>query len=325
MEKSNRNSLIEILRFVFAFFIIFYHNYFVVDIPIFCNANYAVDFFFVITGMYMTKTIAKYDDLPAVKGGYKLLIDRFIKLGIPLLICYVASIACNVFSQSGEMKIHYLWFIHIMFISYLLFFILWRVFKKDKSYFYFVTYIILFFSAILRFGAMIDFGVPIFNKFFADSYYFDELRGLTCIPIGMFLALIPSINFKNEKKKRIISWTVVIAALVFIIGTLFVSSINVTWKRIIEIIVDLVMFPAILYFAQYISFNNKVLNILGESALYLYIYQSIAALERALNVDSGIFLFASIVIATAITMIWKIEIRKRKATKSISAICTTRL
>lgn len=312
MERSKRNSLIEIFRFVFAFFIIFYHELFIVEIPLFSRANYVVDFFFIITGMYMTKILAKYDDLPTLKGCYRLLIDRFIKIGIPLLICYAASIACNAVSKDNNMKVHFLWFIHIMFIAYLVFFILWRIFKKKKENFYFTVFVIALFCFILRYGSMVKTSIPFLDNFLEESYGYDEVRGMLCIPLGMLIAIIPEIRFKNDTQKRLISWSIFAVATALIIKGLYYSSLSLTNKKIVEIISDLILFPTIVYFAQFISFSNKVLNVLGESSLYLYIYQSLGALQRSFGIKSGAVFFSTIVIATVVTMIWKYERRKRR-------------
>lgn len=314
--KANRNSLIEILRFVFAFFILFYHDLFVIEMPIFNNANYFVDFFFLITGFYMLKTIKKYDEKPAHIGAYELLLDRIKKIGLPLLISYVAILLDGFFTNRPTLAMRYLWFIHIMLLMYLLLFLIYRLVKRNEKVFNIILGFVVGISFCLRFGSLFVPDIKVLDTI----YTFDEIRGVFMISLGALINLIPKIKFENRKRQLSISVPIVVGFIFLLLVGLPFSAITLTYKKIVELIADLILFPGIFYFSQYLHFQNKYADFLGSCSIYIYIYQCISLFEKSLGVTSRIVIFFSIMIVTVITVIWKNEI-KRKKDKTIVKTC----
>lgn len=318
MEKSKRNSLIEVLRFVFALFIVFYHNLFIVELNVFCNANYFVDFFFLVTGMYLIRGFEKYKDQSFVGGSYRFFLDKIIKFGIPLLISYVALIFSNLISTPNEIKSRYLWFIHIMLILFIVYFLFYKIFKNNKKAFCGVVIAMFLISAFFRYAVLIDFGNDTINNLFLTTYYYDELRGVQCMSLGILLSEVPSFLNKDGKKTKSLSIIILTISIVLISFLLVISSFGFKEKVSIEIVNDLILFPALIYFSRYVVIENKTMDILGESSIYIYIYQTVCLLERSLNVTNQVVLFLTLVFMVLITMIWKIELRRRKAPKTQS-------
>ena len=66
---TSRNSLIELYRFLFALWIVWYHGYFIIKNQYFDDGYIAVEFFFILSGFHFLKTLDK-PKLPSIwKGG----------------------------------------------------------------------------------------------------------------------------------------------------------------------------------------------------------------------------------------------------------------
>lgn len=303
MSETKRNSFLEIFRFVFSFFILFYHGYFVVDTPVFCNTNYFVDFFFILSGIYFVYTIAKFQQFKAVEGALKLFWDRLKKLGIPLLISYAFVVASWFIKGSNIFALRYLWFVHILLIMYLVIYFLRALIKNEKIFnlIMVVTVVVCF---VARFICLIKFGSDSFNTFTDNLYYMDEIRGVMCICFGILLRNVPAIAFKTKTRENIFMYSMLVICLACIGASIWISYQSILAKRIVEIIMDLVVFPMIIYLSKYIVFTSNVLNKLGYISIQVYVYQCIAMFIRKAGVESHIIQFSSIVLAILLTLLF---------------------
>lgn len=286
--KAKRNGIIEISRFIFAFFIVFYHNLFIVEIPIFSRANYFVDFFFLLIGFYLLKSFDKYDNENIAKGTLEMLFDRLKKIGIPLAIAYACNLVRCLLLEPIEIRAHYLWFIHIMFIMLIIYYIFYRLIKKNKKIFLLTMVIVFLISFIMRM-------FPLF-------YEFDELRGVSLISLGALLAELPKIKFKEEKNNKIVPIVLVIISFILIIVGLYFSSLSLNIKKIVEVISDLILFPAFIYFALMINFKSSTTDLLGISSDFIYIYQPVLVMFICIGYENRYILFGVLLLLTLATV-----------------------
>ena len=63
--KSKRNGKIELMRFVFAIVIACFH----LNMGIFSSGMLAVEFFFIVTGYLLAKSLSKYNHAKSDNGG----------------------------------------------------------------------------------------------------------------------------------------------------------------------------------------------------------------------------------------------------------------
>ena len=89
---KKRNSLIEFYRFIFAMNVVKNHGYFPYQGSYFSPGSISVEFFFVLSGWFLRKSIDKYTNISFWKGLGTMLKDTILSLGIPFAI----GITCGV-------------------------------------------------------------------------------------------------------------------------------------------------------------------------------------------------------------------------------------
>ena len=86
-EKTNsRNSLLELYRFLFSIWVVWYHGFFVFKNQFFNHGYIAVEFFFILSGFYILKSIEKHKHQPFFRGLCQLLWKRMKSLGLAFCI-----------------------------------------------------------------------------------------------------------------------------------------------------------------------------------------------------------------------------------------------
>lgn len=91
--KSKRNSLIEFYRFLFAMWVVYYHGYFFLPKTQYFSSGYlAVEFFFILTGMFLVKDIVKHSDQSFIKGGISLVWKKLKSLSFTLVISLIFAL-----------------------------------------------------------------------------------------------------------------------------------------------------------------------------------------------------------------------------------------
>jgi len=150
VQKTNgKNGLVELFRFLFAFWIVYYHGWFVVSGPLFERGYVGVEFFFMLSGYYLFKSFARYDDKPFFKSWWQFLKKRIIPLAIPLVISAIFTIWYKLaFSFRLANLFVYMWYVPYMFLAFFMAFVIYRIAKNDAlriiifSLFALTTYLI---------------------------------------------------------------------------------------------------------------------------------------------------------------------------------------
>lgn len=311
--EAKRNSFLELFRFIFSLFILFYHNLFFVKIPIFENANFVLDFFFMLSGLFMVQTLKKYDELKFFEGLKQLLKDRLKNLWIALAIACAFLIVGWCIESETLFKPHLLWFVFFLLIIYIVYYIIRRVVKKNNI-FIIVVVILGIIAAILRFSSIIVISNESFNDITDTLFHADELRGVWCVPIGMLIGFIPDIKEEKAKRNDIISLILCIS-LILIGFALYTTTINLQVRAISELVLDLVAFPGILYVSRYYKFNNNVINLLGTLSIYIYIYQQIPNSICAVGIENQFLKFLMVLVPVLIHLYFLVKAEKKKRHK----------
>lgn len=66
--RRRKNSLLELLRFLFALWVLYYHDYVPFKNMLFSEGYLAVEFFFVLSGFFLMRSINKYIHRPTKEG-----------------------------------------------------------------------------------------------------------------------------------------------------------------------------------------------------------------------------------------------------------------
>ena len=269
-----------ILLFFFALVVVKSHSLFVVKGPYFGPGRVCVEFFFVLSGYLFLSFLEKSKERSISENISALLKSKVKPLAIPLCIGLLSNIIYAIVSK--EFKTWgYLWYIEVMIVEMILLVLLRKWIKSDKKF-----YISL---AVIAIAALII-------KFSGLCYSWGYIRGAASIPIGILIALIPKINLKR-KWITLVSLIPIIAACFYIVFYQL-GNFELGGVRVIEILLDVILYPALIYLSFCLDFKCKFFNYLGALSFGLYAFQCPADLFRLLGATNLWFLFGFILIAT---------------------------
>ena len=304
LSKSNKNSLIELMRFLFALWVLYYHSYVPYRTGGWSDGYLAVEFFFVLTGFYLVRSIDKYRDLPLKQGLSQFLKHRFLPIATPFLINEVFVLYYSFVINPSPINFFFgfLWYIRDLFIAISLIFIIRKRVKSNKNFH-------LIIAALSIFSFSIFSWIPII------AWPGGPLRSTAAIPIGMLAAIIPKLVPSKKDKKGIISGIIVALGLVTASLVCLVIAESDTKTQLIRYILVVVVYPAMLYFASCVRFNNGFFNWLGAISFPIYAFQCpLRLLEHyGMNNDTHLFIILMVMVLTysAITKIVKCKRNKK--------------
>lgn len=290
-----RNGLIDLYRFLLSLVVVKSHSLFVLHGPYFGPGRACVEFFFVLSGYLFWSFLSKNKNKSIKENILQLHKTRFLPLAIPICIGVLSNIieSCVV----GELSVWgYLWYVEVMFIEMIVLILLRKLIKRDKW----------FMIAIL--GIMT---VALILKFFGPFYTWGFFRGASSIPLGIFIASLPKI------KKKWVAALFLIPTLIGCFTVLCFNLTNVEWLgyRIPELILDNVLYPALIYFSFCLEFKSKLCSYLGALSFGLYAFQCTADMFRTLGLNNTRVLFGFILFATVVEDLGKRAYRHLRGAK----------
>lgn len=271
---KGKNSIIELLRFLFALWVLYYHGFVPYKGEVFGQGYLAVEFFFVLSGFYLMRSIDKYIDRPIKEGLSAFLKHRFKSIAIPFFIGEAFVLVYSfVFEISYNLFFGYLWYIRDLFLAMICIFLLRKCIKKNRNF-----YILLFvISAVSFFGFC---WCPIL------AWPSGPFRSTAAMPLGIFASLIPQISSK-EKNNRWIVWIGVIFSALICLNIIALPDKNLFSSYILVVL----GYPSLIYFVNQIPINNKFLNWLGSLSFPIYAFQCILRVIEACGFDNQTWLF----------------------------------
>ena len=176
--------------------------------------------------------------------------------------------------------------------------VLRKLIKKDRSF------------TLILIGIMT---VALILKFSGLCYSWGHIRGASSIPMGLLTAMLP----KWKPKRKWVLWLLLTLVLSASFAIVCFNLGNVEWfgLRIPELILDNLLYPALIYLSFSIKFKCAFFTYLGALSFGLYAFQCPADLIRTIGVTNQPILFGFIVAATVIEDIGKriyIHIKKTK-------------
>jgi len=297
---KKKNSLIEFYRFIFSMNVVKGHGYFPYRGPLFAPARISVEFFFVLSGFFLVKSIDKYRKYPFWKGLFLLLWDKIRTLGIPLLVGIIFGTAyrCVVGVDNWwEFSIWgYLWYVHDMLVTFIAYYVLRRLIKGEKA-FLIVTFGIFIVSSVLH-------AIP-------ELFSWGWFRAFSAMSLGVLISYLPKIQIKRK-------WLLLIPLLLacgFALKCLLAD-----FSFIEEEILDLVAYPMIIYFTFHFDVHVKALNYLGSLSFGLYAFQNVTRFMGALGYENAMVSFIIILTLTVFTDLLTRILRSGK--KKVPLLCS---
>jgi len=256
LEKSvpiRRNSLIEFYRFLFAMWVVWFHSYFLFKDQHFGHGYIAVNFFFILSGFYLIKSIDKYKEMPFFKGITKFVVAKLKSLGWPLAISFVLAV-WYMFLDTELTLFGFLWYIPFMFLSFVVIYIMRKYTLSNKK-----LIIFLIISVVLNY-------ILYYNPFIEGIWLFGAVGGVS---MGVLLSLVP----KKELKLKTINFNWIITFVLFFVTIYLAYLPNPNLVR--EYIMVLLLIPLLIFFTNTVKVNCNFLNFLGSMSFGLYVYQCI--------------------------------------------------
>jgi len=274
---KNRNSLIELYRFIFAMNVVKNHGYFPYQGKYFSPGAYSVDFFFVLTGFFLIRSLDKFKNMSLIKGLPSLIWKRLYSLGIPLVIGLLFNIIYKV--SIGDLASGiwmYLWYINDMLMVIVFYYFIRKYIKNEKVFISIVVIVALVSNLLL------------FTERFDSWGWF---RAFGSISVGILTSYIPLMSQKNKKFALIC----LIPTLLSVLSILLFDS-----PRWAEVILNNLLYPCLIYFSYQFSFNCQFCNYLGALSFGLYAFQSIARCALLWGINNLWLLFAIILVPTVV-------------------------
>ena len=289
MQK--KNDLIEFYRFLFAMNVVKNHGYFPYQGNYFGPGRISVEFFFVLSGWFLVKSVDKYMHLPYWKGLFLFIKNKLWMLGIPLVIGLIFNIfyECAYGVAFWDMNIWgYLWYVYDMFIVFIFYYTI-RKFIKSQKWFLVITAIVFVAASIIH----------AFPQFYSWGYF----RAFSAMSLGVLVSFLPSIKLK----KQWLLWIPLACVQLLILRMLLFD-----FSFIEEELLNLVLYPALIYLTFQLPIQNKVFGYLGALSFGLYAYQSVPRFIWALDYYNPWIFFAIIVVLAVLTDLIKRIIKKEK-------------
>ena len=293
--KSERNSVLEILRLCASLWVMYYHGLSLfARTEAFRNGRIAVDFFFLLSGFFFIVTYQKEENQAFFKGLGSFIWKRFKPLMWTFIICMVFSIIHYIQFYEGFLQTSiwgYLWYIPHLMIVFSCYYTLRRLIKR-KIAFNITTMLAVLISTILILTGVTDYGV---------------VRGIAGVGYGILISQIPTIWKYKAGKIISVSLTIFSFSIITILAIIHPAVI------IQDCLCLIILFPAIIYFAGQIPFSNKVINAICSISFGLYAYQTVTRVfESNEIITSHLYMFL-IVLALAIIDRLVIYLVKKKS------------
>lgn len=268
MEKK-RNGLLDLYRIFSCFWVLYFHHFFFFENTekIYREASLAVEFFFILSGIFLLNSIKRTDGLPFWKGCAKMMWGRLKPLACTLAVvfCFNLTGIIVLASKNGfDFQAHvgtvfYLWFLPFMFFGVFMMYVLYRLIKNKYTYF-----IVLCILAVA--GYTVEFGVN-FSQKWTDQLPLSIARSLGGVSLGVLVSLIPVIKLRWKK----INFNYLFL-IVFLVGIVWMArEPRNAWVRGGIII----LYALLIYFTLGTNLGGRVFDFMGAISMRMYIYMAI--------------------------------------------------
>ena len=297
---KKRNSLIELYRFLFAMNVVVGHGLFPIETSHFGPDRISVEFFFVLSGFLFCKSLGRLKETDTLTAVKTTLISKLKPLLVPTVIGLISNAFLNVLSDyKPKIEIfRYLWYIPAMLAILLVYAILRTLIKKDKPFWYTVAAVFAV-ATLLRFSG---------NE---TLFFFDYIRSASAVSLGMLTAKIPKLSFRRKFISPLLLLPVAIATFLVVYNGLAEDSVAY------EALLDLLLYPTLIYITFGIEFHFALFDYLGALSFGIYAFQCPARLVAYIGVPSKWIPFGIIIIAAVAEDLIK-RIIKAKKQKSLS-------
>ena len=299
---KSRNSIIELIRFLAALWVVYYHDMFFVannTSTHFSDGKISVDFFFMLSGLFFLKSYSYYKEKSVAKNFVAFSSKRLKAMGVALPIGLVFSTIYFVLFPTNNYGTNfifgYLWFIPAMFVALLFYFFVCKI-KYTKV------------QIVVILGVVVACYILAF--IFRQARIFSAFAG---IGLGILISKIPNVPLFETNKTLSAILSFVLIALCILFAYLPKTHL---W---VELTLIFVLFPAFLYLSKHFTISIPIFNHLGKLSFGIYAMQSVVRVFRDCKILTNNIVLCSIIFALAILcmiadkLLAKVALKKRKA------------
>jgi peptidoglycan/LPS O-acetylase OafA/YrhL len=296
-QPSKRNSLMELYRFLFALWVVWYHGYFLFKNQYFDHGYMAVEFFFILSGFYLLRAISRHQTDTFFGGLWKMLWRKLKSLGFTFVIG-VVFVYWHMAILGEPVLFGYLWYIPIMLLASAVVYTLKRLIKNNIAFVVCLAVLVVVSYLILY--------IPVLEKF-------GVLRGIGAVSIGVLISMIPKISLRVKGFSFNLLITIMLIAVIAFLAC---------WPKedlVSEYFLVLLLMPALVYFTSTVKVNIKFFNFLGSISFALYAYQCVLRVLRCYFELESYYFFLILIALVAVDTIVKALIKRSQNRKTALA------
>ena len=265
MEKK-RNGLLEVYRLFFCFWVMYFHDFlFLGKTGDFSGGYLGVEFFFILSGFFLMRSMRKFKDERIMEGVKKLVGSRLKTMAMPLLVCIPFNLICATifflddFIYSFGFSICYLWYILYLVIGIVIFYLLYRWIKQEKGF-------IIVLNVLAVAMCAVHFSIGSKYDYYAHYSLFG-VRMLWTMSVGMLLSYVPQ---KALKWKNFNVYTLLIPIVVAVL--FYLAYIPKTYGLHFVMVV---LFVCLIYISSTVNVGGKFFDYIGKLSVRMYIYMAL--------------------------------------------------
>ena len=306
MQKK-RNGLLEIYRLLFCFWVMFYHDFFFFENTrdVFQGAPLAVDFFFILSGFFLIRSMRELKGEPTLLGAAKLVFSRMKPLLFSVIFITSFNAVCTLlFIHEDYLDvifcvIKYWWYLLYLFIATGLLYIVYRLMKSEKAFCVFLFVLMI---------SMTVFHYAVEERGFLIYEFTYVARTFAPLSFGMLISFIPRL-----KGKWVFLSSVIVFALVVLLFCLAYGE-----KKYLICLAMVCLFGVLIYFTSTIPVSGRIFDLIGKLSTRMYLYMSFVSMLHVLGLKQHRVLFVIAVFLAVIDLFVTCYRKKYLALKSVS-------
>lgn len=277
---NKRNGLLEVYRLLICFWPLYFHNFLPArfDRSVFGYAELSLDFFFIISGLFLMRIYRREKDTPVLKGACKITFGRVRPIIFTMAFIAVFNFTCVLlfvkenYYDAIHLLFRYWWFILFLAVAVGVFYIFYRLLKRE--------WLFAIFLALLGIGAAVAHYFVAIARTLPISLQF-YTRTLCFIPLGILLSFIPPLRWKRFNINTVM--TVILALTLLYLAykqSDFPSGVGM-----------IVIFASLVYFSLGTPVVGRVFDLIGQLSVRVYLYMSFITMFFILGITDGATLF----------------------------------
>ena len=232
-----------------------------------------VDFFFVISGYFLLRSMQRKKDGKILTGLWDLLWSRIKPLSFSVCFIAIFNFVCiALFIHEGIfdalfLMFRYWWYVLYLLIGVAVFYLTYRLLKSDGK---FIVFLSLLVAGMIVFDYLLETREFLFHEltFFARTF--------GCLGTGLLLSYVPPLNCKKFNPSPIM--------IAILVPILFYMAYHE--KTYFTCVLMIALFAVLVYFSTNVSVSHKMLDIIGQLSTRMYLYMAFITMIEMLGVTN---------------------------------------